>query len=811
LFTLLDAVPGSPENVLVADHLVGAIVETVQPEFMAGQISNLINYVDIRNRGDDPGVLASDYCLLSIIYCHIPTGLISDYTPLLAHLIELFASVLTSNEPIFGYSIANRLAVPGTYFENEDSRFIALTVDILCTSGNDPSYFESLKGLRKTAITEQLLIAYHYLFLNSIDGCSEAIVHDIPFFLDLVRGGFSSSDSHWPILELVLLITTEASVYLTESQTDVAMSLLEILRIVLDGSIEHVPMPTALTAIIAVLNHCSIAGEIIPSILNPLLCVTQSAVFEFHPLAVEAIGSLASAAKEDIQEFTESIFENVRDVAGIGEKPDSILTSSAILTLGSLFAHAIPSDIGSQAINIIFSVWGLGDIDVQNSVIQAITRLVIRQSRLLFDFQTDISTLIRMAYNSVVSSEDGTSQFDESALSSQQIVLLVNVFKLVKWICKHQWYLLCSDKEDILAILFRFMETPCTDLSVPAISAALHGSIALLRVSAFCERLSPWLQTADDVRVVTVSLKSLVVLMQRGEDPMTLADSVVFFGCNVMNSLVSGQIAREFRRKIAQYFGAFLKESFGTTLVFPLEDICHQVSNFVTCPSLVFVLEEYIMVLAKYCKSRPRLGDEEARMITDCVAAVFVHHLSSFETDALTPFTPVIIAAVKFVLETNLIDFATIGDSPLNFVEFVLTSEDTGTVFFWSTVTSAIASVFDFLRQGIGDFSHWIPLVLSKLPIRARFEEAEEIYSSLCRILLDWGMFELHETILMIIVHSLGLKDNIFRKLDLSEPTRNTMIMIGQRLIDEMHRDLRAFVPDANVLGRFCHRTRLEI
>jgi hypothetical protein len=155
------------------------------------------------------------------------------------------------------------------------------------------------------------LIAYHYLSLNSTDGCNEAIVHDIPFSLDLVRGGGSPGDSHWPILELVLLMTTEASVYLTESQTDVAMSLLEILRIVFDGSTAHVPLPTAMTAIIAVLNHCSIAGEIIPSILNPLLCVTQSAVFELYPLAVEAIGSLASAAKEDMQEFTESIFENV--------------------------------------------------------------------------------------------------------------------------------------------------------------------------------------------------------------------------------------------------------------------------------------------------------------------------------------------------------------------------------------------------------------------------------------------------------------------------------------------------------------------
>jgi hypothetical protein len=66
LFTLLDAVPGSPENVLVADHLAGAIVETVQPEFMAGLTSNLINYVDIRNRGDDLGAIASSASSIAI-------------------------------------------------------------------------------------------------------------------------------------------------------------------------------------------------------------------------------------------------------------------------------------------------------------------------------------------------------------------------------------------------------------------------------------------------------------------------------------------------------------------------------------------------------------------------------------------------------------------------------------------------------------------------------------------------------------------------------------------------------------------------
>jgi hypothetical protein len=436
--------------------------------------------------------------------------------------------------------------------------------------------------------------------------------------------------------------------------------------------------------------------------------------------------------------------------------------------------------------------------------------LAMEQSPIIWNAKNPLETLIREAYRVVLRDED-PSEFDGSTLSSQYKVLLVNLFMLIKWIFRRCAGLLSGDEEDLIDILFRFMNSPCTDLSVPATSAALPGSITRVRIWEFWGRLSVDLQNPIDYRAMSVSLKSLTVLINRQVDVGVFSDGIIGFGRIVMNCLFSWQIPREFRPKITRYFCAFLKSLARTTVALPVLEISKHIQVLVSRTNLTLELGQYITVLAEYFEYSSIL--EELRQPTaELVKDVFVHHAESLELGQSLFFIPEPITALKLIVRGDPLSIDDIFDPVLGFVRSILESEDVGQGFFWSTITSAIGLLFVLLRQSPSvDWCDWIQLVLAKLPIRALFEEAGEIYTALFEIIDSLGTFGQDEHVLMIVVHTLGVKDKVFARLQLSRPTRMAMVETGRTLMSRGFRNLHEFGVDAQTLERFYARIELAV
>jgi hypothetical protein len=115
-------------------------------------------------------------------------------------------------------------------------------------------------------------------------------------------------------------------------------------------------------------------------------------------------------------------------------------------------------------------------VDIRNAVIEAITGLVIEQSRYLLQYRDRIKRLIESTWEASLPDDDGF------APSSQQLAALVNIFKLIKEMFK-RYPDLVPDSANLLDCCLNAMETPLADLFPPVAAAALYGSLRQYEVS----------------------------------------------------------------------------------------------------------------------------------------------------------------------------------------------------------------------------------------------------------------------------------------------------------------------------------------
>jgi hypothetical protein len=873
LVALLYHLREAHENVLLASHLLGAMVEAIGPEFAERHLELMVDFGNAAiSFGDDEG-FASAYYLFSL-FSLLPPHVIDAHPEVFSTPMDVFATAVSRTYSNTAFAIARRFAdcfsgeglpnapcellayllrllnepppearigpdwilcvfipihtllkcagsalcgqttellevilrcteallMQGSYYDNDNASFIASTVDIIISAVNDPSFFRLLKCLKDLAETDQLLIAYSYMLFNSIDCASEAILEIVPFILSLARECLTSTSCE--MREIALLIVREVSADLGEGHTEDATELVATLVSFFNEPYTHPLIPPALSALTAVLAHSAIAPAIIPNVCEHLLLIRQSQALEVQALAVEAIGSLVLATNNDPRPCVLSLFETTLAAARIPQDEDPILVERAILALRHFVRYASSSsDMAMEVVNVIFSLDKSEDIDIRNAVIESVTDLIHQEIPILLGYGPRICRLVRDACSTALFLGDFSMQGDEGstlpkgweqcAPSSQGFAALVNMMKLITAMFQSYPVLLPENPAMFVNFAFLFMQLPFPELSIPAISAALYASLhgACADLSDFYEQLSATFHNSNNYWIQCACFKTFAILIRRDAVlPVIVLTWMIEFAAQALGDEESNRRHREFSRETSRSFYAFIDALGRRAVDFPLSQLIDHVATLAERTDQPFELARSVEILRSYYQ-HANVDDRARVMIITGIKQAFLHYMQSFEEDETKRFffEPTPIDALTAVVQRDPLETDDIMEPALDLMSHILTGLNSGQCFFWVTQTSAAAFVCALLRQAssAGDIrAHFVPLVLSSLPIRAGWQHADELYGSLFRILEQHGTFQMDAQMQYVIVTTMGLNDRQFDRLRLTQPTYAALLRIGQSLIN---------------------------
>jgi hypothetical protein len=310
-----------------------------------------------------------------------------------------------------------------------------------------------------------------------------------------------------------------------------------------------------------------------------------------------------------------------------------------------------------------------------------------------------------------------------------------------------------------------FMALPFPELAEPATLTVLYASMHPPAVEIYMFRLLKQFYlnfgTCPDHHVLAVCLKSCTVLIRQAV-PVSAALSALMakFAIDAMYGPLSDSRPRNFPPPtcpfLTECFYAFMRMPGRMGLAFSLAQLICHVRVLAECEDQLFSLSRWVAVLRDCYEHCPNPLDSAQASIVPQINDVFRKFVDSFHRVDSPCFCiePAPIDALTSVLQRDPHAIHDILIQALGFMSGVLTSPNDGQCFFWETITSASAFVCEFLRTSTdaSAFTNYLPLLLSRLPIRTRWEWANTIYWLLFRIFEQRETFGADEDIRIGIV-----------------------------------------------------------
>jgi hypothetical protein len=157
LMTTVQGLTDTHDHIVLASHILGAIVRFLEPEFIVANVQLFVQFAQLSIQPGSPEGLDSGYAMLGAMTSFVPPEHMEPLRPVLEWMLDLFPSALATDDRRISGSIAVSLgdSFQATELPIEPNEILGRLLALLQDSGTDPRWY----GRIFTPINE--LVAWH--------------------------------------------------------------------------------------------------------------------------------------------------------------------------------------------------------------------------------------------------------------------------------------------------------------------------------------------------------------------------------------------------------------------------------------------------------------------------------------------------------------------------------------------------------------------------------------------------------------------------------------------------------------------------
>ena len=692
--------------------------------------------------------------------------------PLIPNAISIFLNISASQYIGTGY------------IDEENSRTIITLFEKLVEVSNENDFFNALMELICKDQNPAASFASLCAIYGSVD-LTELYEINIQTIVNYIISKMSIQSPS--IIELCLLILTELSHLQCEAIAPYAEQILDI-----GFQLTSAPIYEISVYAVHLISNVFFEVDLDPSYVITRISVLKDAFIaapeRLKPEIMSAIASGIYSCREDIAKFAPAISSIVKD--GLSSQ-DPLLVISSVEALGNLmcFARNEISDLFEVGLTFLSEKSIDPDMNLRCACLYALTNLTNSQDKVVENINWFYSFVLTSAITAIgIKTKTEEEIFFSDGENTTALDIILQGFKLLKACLKHHSEECSLYAQAFPKIFSDFVRYIDTSIAVEATKASVYYILNLQPSETDLFDHYLWAITEQKkLKRCKYAFKAYSKLFST-QNPLSVQRIGQFLQC------AFAALSRKLKCQTSKCINEEDRYSFNPEFMEPIYTIiCNSFKlhdpNLIPHDQFISMLE---FLLTKVGENESleilgTLGDyvSEGGMINQNILNYALNKMKQINYNSGPDSIYLIRSIIK--MHPNII-MPIINDLTTFFVTQLRTNELVEK-FYWSTMTNCIAAMFEILfSQTLSSSVHpeqVLPIMLSKLPVKGDYDEAEFIYRSLINYFqANPSLIQMmYNDLIRILMKTLSLKSKTLKKMNLSNETLSELIGLTQQLI----------------------------